>query len=99
MFGYQQPGSGPGFDEYGCDQSLVLNNQDLDKGLMTKEANHCGELHLGRPSFVGGKGGEGGVGLMENIFYSKLNQIYSMFGYQKPGREYGFDEYGCESLR
>jgi hypothetical protein len=25
-------------------QSLVLNNQDLDKGLMNTDANHCGEL-------------------------------------------------------
>ncbi len=42
---------------------------------MNTDVNHCGELHLVRPSAVGGKGGEGGVGLMENIFYSKLNQI------------------------
>ncbi len=33
-------------------QSLVLNNQDLDKGLMNTDANHCDELHLGRPSAV-----------------------------------------------
>jgi hypothetical protein len=69
-------------------QSLVLNNQDLDKGLMNTDVNHCGELHLGRPSFVGGKGGEGEVGLMENILqYVKSN--FSMFGYQKPGSGYG----------
>ncbi len=43
---------------------------------MNTDANHCGELHLGRPSFGGGKGGEGGVGLMENIFYSNLNKIF-----------------------
>ncbi len=55
-------------------QSLVLNTQDLDKGLMKTDANHCGELHLGRPSAVGGKGGEGVMGLMENIFYSKLGR-------------------------
>jgi hypothetical protein len=41
---------------------------------MNTDANHCGELYLGRPSFVGAKGGEGGVGLMENIFYSKLGR-------------------------
>jgi hypothetical protein len=51
-------------------QSLVLNNQDLDQGLMNTDANHCDELYLFRLSFVGGKGGEGVVGLMENIFYS-----------------------------
>ncbi len=55
-------------------QSMVLNNQDLDKGLMNTDVNHCSELHLGRLSFVGEKGGEGEVGLMENILqYVKSN--------------------------
>ncbi len=57
-------------------QSLVIKSQNMDMGLMNMDANHCGELYLGRPSSVGGKGGEGVVGLMENIFYSKLNQIF-----------------------
>jgi hypothetical protein len=44
-------------------QSLVLNTQDLDKGLMNMDANHCGELCLGRPFVVSGEGGLVGRGV------------------------------------
>ncbi len=33
-------------------QCLVLNNQNLDQGLMNMDANHCGELYLGSLSAV-----------------------------------------------
>ncbi len=57
-------------------QCLLIKNQEREVGSTNTDANHCGEMHLGRRSFVGGKWGEGVVGLMENIFYSKLNQIF-----------------------
>ncbi len=69
------------------------------QGLMSMDANHCGELYLGRPSFVGGKGGEGGVGLRENIFYSKLNQIFQSLVLNTQDLDKGLMKNGCESLR
>jgi hypothetical protein len=57
---------------------------------MNTDANHCGALHLGRPSAVdGGKGGEGVAGLMENIFYGKLNKIFQCLVIKNQEREVG----------
>jgi hypothetical protein len=43
-------------------QCLVLNNQDLYKGLINTDVNHCSELYLGRPSVVVGYLGGRGCG-------------------------------------
>jgi hypothetical protein len=64
-------------------QCLLIKNQEVDMGLMNMDANHCGDSFSctlgGRLLLLLGWRGEGVVGLMENIFYSKLNQIFQSF--------------------
>ncbi len=72
-------------------QCLVIKNQDVDMGSVSCTLG-------GRLLSLVRRGARAGWGSLR--IYFTVNQIkFLNFGYQKPGKGSGFNEYGCESLR